>query len=228
VATSTLDSPDRFDRINPATDTLRALRRTSSGHKEKIMKIRHSCVMSVLAMALTALSGAAHAGGGWGGGGGGPVCSNGTLKGAFAFNGHGEILGLLDTGGALHLFTTPAILDDVALVTFDGNGGFKRTDYGNIGGLPKGGSTDFNPNQSGTYTVNPDCTGSMHVAYTSGVQTDLRIVVADDGTLVKSVVYHAYTPASGPAADGTSCTMGCAQGVQEYFEGKKVLVYGFR
>jgi hypothetical protein len=61
----------------------------------------------------------------------------------------------------------------------------------------------------------------------AGVETDLNIVVAADGTLVESVVYRAVT-VSGESFDHTMCPPHCEQGVQESFEGKKVLVYGFR
>jgi hypothetical protein len=190
------------------------------------MKIKHLSIVSATAVALLLLSGTAQAGGG--------LCSNATLRGAYGFKGHGEILGLLDANNVLHPFTTPSILDDVALVTFDGAGNFSRTDYGMINGLPKGGQTTFNPNQSGTYTVNSDCTGTMSVVYSpggpvpAGVETDLQIVVSDDGTLVESVVSRAFAPAAAPTADGTTCPPNCQQGVQEMFEGKKVLMYGFR
>ncbi|MFL9930563.1 hypothetical protein P0D88_15165 [Paraburkholderia sp. RL18-103-BIB-C] len=75
-------------------------------------------------------------------------------------------------------------------MTFDGAGDFTRTDFGVIGGLPKGGQTTFNLNQNGTYTVNSDCTGTMKILYTAGgavpagVETDLNIVVAADGSRV--------------------------------------------
>ncbi|SAK94785.1 hypothetical protein AWB80_07016 [Caballeronia pedi] len=208
------------------------------------MKIKHSSIASAAAVALLLLSGAAQAGdsgdsgdsddsddsGGHGRHGG--LCSNATLKGPFGFIGHGEILGLI-ADGTLHPYAAPVILDDVALVTFDGTGGFTRTDFGVIGGLPKGGQTTFNPNQKGTYRVNSDCTGTMKIVYEAGravpagVETDLNIVVAADGTLIESVVYRAVT-ASGASADlMAKCPPTCEQGVQESFEGKKVLVYGF-
>jgi hypothetical protein len=189
------------------------------------VKIKQLGVIAAAAVALLSLSGAAQAGG---------FCSNETLRGPFGFIGHGEILGLIGADGKVHPFATPSILDDVALVTFDGMGHFSRTDFGNIGGLPKGGKTTFNPVQSGTYTVNSDCTGVMKVVYNAGgpvpagVETDLNIVVAEDGTLIESVVYRAFSPASAPTQDGTTCPPYCEQGVQEHFEGKKVLVYGFR
>ncbi|MFM0718117.1 hypothetical protein PQQ73_17445 [Paraburkholderia strydomiana] len=201
------------------------------------MKIKHLSILSATAIALLSLSGAAQADGhGDHGdhGGRGALCSNATLKGPFGFIGHGEILGLIGADGKVHPYASTSILDDVALVTFDGNGGFTRTDFGVIGGLPKGGQPTFNPNQSGTYTVNPDCTGTMKIVYTAGgavpagVETDLNIVVAADGTLIESVVYRAVTVA-GASMDGQAvCPPNCEQGVQESFEGKKVLVYGFR
>jgi hypothetical protein len=189
------------------------------------MKIKYLSIWSATAIALLSLSGAAQAGDHDGHGG---LCSNATLKGPFSFIGHGEILGLKTVDGVLHPYAAPSILDDVALVTFDGMGKFDRTDFGMIGGLPKGGKTTFNPKQEGTYTVNPDCTGTMKIVYLpAGVETDLNIVVAADGTLVESVVYRAVT-VSGESFDHTMCPPHCEQGVQESFEGKKVLVYGFR
>ena len=189
------------------------------------MKIKHLSIASATAVVLLSLSGAAQAGG---------HCSNETLRGSFGFIGHGEILGLLDADNVLHPFAAPSILDDVALVTFDGVGHFTRTDFGVIGGVPKGKQVTFNPNQIGAYTVNSDCTGTMKIIYTAGgavpagVETDLNIVVAADGTLVESVVYRAVT-AGGQSADGkVTCPPSCEQGVQESFEGKKVHVFGFR
>ncbi|QCP52669.1 hypothetical protein FAZ95_26335 [Trinickia violacea] len=189
------------------------------------MKLKYLSIASATAVALLSFSGAAQADG---------LCSNATLKGPFGFTGHGEILGLIGSDGTVHPYAASLILDDVALVTFDGKGHFSRTDFGVIGGLPKGGQLTFNPYQSGTYTVNSDCTGTMKVVYTAGgavpagVETDLNIVVTTDGTLIESVVYRAVT-VSGESADGVAkCPPNCEQGVQESFEGKKVAVYGFR
>jgi uncharacterized protein YbaA (DUF1428 family) len=205
-----------------------------------VMKIRQLSILSATAVALLVLSGAAYADGPGGRGDRGDrggsrgLCSNETLRGPYGFTGHGEILGLIGPDNKVHPYAATSILDDVALVTFDGTGGFTRTDFGMIGGLPKGGKPTFNPNQNGTYTVNSDCTGTMKIVYTAGgsvpagVETDLNIVVAADGTLVESVVYRAVT-VSGESGDGmVKCPQYCEQGVQESFEGKKVVVYGFR
>ncbi len=181
------------------------------------MKIKHLSILSATAVALLSLSGAAQAGG---------LCSNATLKGPYGFSAQGEVLGLLD-GTTLHPFTTPSILNDVAIVTFDGGGHFARTDFGNMNGVPKGGQTAFNPNQSGSYKVNADCTGTMQITYTggpvpAGVVLDLEMVVVDDGTLVKAIIAKETVPSAGPAADGTTCSSNCELGVQVNFEGKKV------
>ncbi|MDR5760956.1 hypothetical protein [Caballeronia sp. LZ035] len=188
------------------------------------MNIRHAGIVSAMALALLSSSeiGQAH-----------DRCSNASLHGPYSFIGHGVILGLKTADGVLHPYASPSILDDVALVTFDGNGSFQRTDFGVIGGLPKGGSTSFNPAQHGLYTVNDDCTGTMQIFYDAGgsvpagVETDLNIVVAADGNLVESVVYKAVT-VSGTTLDKTTCPSNCEQGVQEYFEGRKVATSGFR
>ncbi|OAJ54951.1 hypothetical protein A6V36_08960 [Paraburkholderia ginsengiterrae] len=188
------------------------------------MKIKHLVALSATAVALLSLSGAAQAEN---------HCSKETLKGAYGFTGHGQILGLLDSNNALHPFASPLTLDDVALIKFDGRGNYSRTDYGVINGLPKGGQTTFNPYQTGTYTVNSDCTGTMSVIYTAGgpvpagTETDLQIVIAQDGTLIESVVSRAIGT-GGSTPDGIMCPPNCQQGVQEQFEGKKVEVYGFR
>jgi uncharacterized protein YbaA (DUF1428 family) len=201
------------------------------------VKIKPFSILSATAVALLLLSGAAQAdgpGGHDGRGGSRGLCSNATLRGPYAFTGHGEIIGLIGPNNKVAPYASTSILDDVALVTFDGTGGFTRTDFGMIGGLPKGGLTTFNPNQNGTYTVNSDCTGTMKIVYAAGgavpagVETDLNMVVAADGTVVESVVYRALT-VSGASGDGSvTCPQFCEQAVQESFEGKKIVVYGFR
>lgn len=197
------------------------------------MKLKQLSLLSATTIALLSLSGAAQAGGFGGPGSPSGLCSNATLKGPYGFTGHGEILGLIGPDNLVHPFASTLILDDVALVTFDGAGKFSRTDFGMIGGLPKGGQTTFNPYQSGTYTVNADCTGTMQIIYSAGgptpagVEVDLEIVVAGDGTLIESIASKGIT-ASGATPDGVTCPPNCEQAAQERFEGKKVLVYGFR
>ena len=93
--------------------------------------------MLTAAIALPALSGVARAGGTDDYG-----CSNATLKGEYAF-------------GVTNL-TIPQVVAGIKV--FDGNGNLTQRDY--IGdSVP----AEFAPKgqERGTYTVNPDCTGSM-------------------------------------------------------------------
>jgi hypothetical protein len=190
--------------------------------KEVNMKSKYASVLSAAAVVLSVFCGTAHAAQ--------QGCSAATLKGAYAFRAHGEVLGYIDSAGTLHAFTTTLILDDVSIFTFDGSGSFARTDFGNINGSPKNGQTAFNPNQSGTYTLNSDCTGSMTLTYTGqNITLGLEMVVGDDGTLVYAIISTEVVPSIPKTADGTTCTSGtCAEGVQVYLEGKKVTINGFR
>ncbi|MEW9584697.1 hypothetical protein [Paraburkholderia sp. DGU8] len=153
-------------------------------------------------------------------------CSASTLKGAYSFSAHGELLGILDTSvspPALSPLTTPIVLDGVALQNFDGAGSFTRTDFLNTNGSPRGGQTMFNPNQHGTYTVNPDCTGTMHIVYDSGAVLDLQMVIADDARTIKAII-SAETVPTFPTSSGKTCdatTGPCSIGVQVSLEGQR-------
>ena len=184
------------------------------------MKTHRLSALTATSVALMALYGTASAAG---------LCSSQTLKGAYGFSAKGEVLGILDSDNMLHPFRAPAPLDDVAIVTFNGAGGFSRTDFGNVSGIPKGGQTAFNPNQGGSYTLNSDCTGNMTIKYDNGVVLVLQMVVDSDASEVRALISTEYVPVgSEKATDGTSCTSGCFEGVQVSLEGRRVLFYGFR
>ncbi|MCX4152315.1 MULTISPECIES: hypothetical protein [Paraburkholderia] len=170
--------------------------------------------LSGAALALLAFTGSAYAEG---------ECSVAKLKGTFAFSAHGNLLGILEpVTGTLHPLATPAIIDGVAIQTFDGAGSIsRRTDFLNTNGAPRGGQTDFNPNQSGTYTVKSDCTGTMHIKYDSGAVLDAEIVIADDSSTIKGILSKETVPSFNTTPDGTTCTFGCALGVQVSLDGKR-------
>ena len=94
-------------------------------------------------------------------------CSNATLRGTFAFTSTGFIT------------APPALAGPFALVgaqTFDGNGAFTATatvsQNGNI--IPV--------SIAGTYTVNPDCTGTLTAQISPvGINTHLFFVIDDNG-----------------------------------------------
>ena len=94
---------------------------------------------------LPALSAAA-----WAGGSDDLGCSNATLQGAYAFS----VLTVVSATG-------PNVV--VGLARFDGRGGYAQIDYPGDGLLMTPPVTDFRTGETGTYTVNPDCTGSAEI-----------------------------------------------------------------
>jgi hypothetical protein len=133
------------------------------------------------AIALPALSSAARAGGTDDYG-----CSNATLKGEYAFG--------------VTNFTPPKVVAGIKV--FDGNGNLTQRDY--LGDsvpavfAPKG-------QESGTYMVNSDCTGSMVIDLNAPVTTgshgviEILFVISDGGRHIHEVVSQ-FTPPGAPAA----------------------------
>ena len=102
------------------------------------MKSRLGKTMLAVAIALPALTGVVRAQSTDDDG-----CTNATLRGDYAFS-------VVD-------FILPQVV--VGIGRFDGNGGFTQVDY--IGdSLRTTGATSFRGGETGSYTVNPDCTGS--------------------------------------------------------------------
>ena len=94
-------------------------------------------------------------------------CSNATLKGTFVFSSTGSITNPPPEAGPFAIVGTQ---------TFDGNGataGAARVSQnGNI--IPV--------TLAGTYSVNPDCTGTFTVQISPvGITTHLFVVIADNG-----------------------------------------------
>ena len=94
-------------------------------------------------------------------------CSNATLKGTFVHSGTGFEI------------TPPSIAGPIAGVgtdTFDGNGGVTTTATLSINGniVPV--------TATGTYTVNPDCTGTYKIPLTT-----LVFVIGDNGNQIDAI-----------------------------------------
>ena len=123
------------------------------------------------AIALPTLSGAA-----WAGGGDDLGCSNATLQGAYAFS-------VLTVAEAT---VGPNVV--VGLGRFDGRGGFTQIDYpGN--GLTDMGLTGFRTGQTGSYSVNPDCTGFRTIDIVqAGIVVTNAIVISNGGRAIHRVV----------------------------------------
>ena len=141
--------------------------------------------MLTAAIVLPALSGAA-----WAGGSDDLGCSNATLKGAYAFS-------VLTIAAA----SPPGPGVVVGLGMFDGRGGFTQIDYPGNGGTDLGLDEEFRTGQTGSYTVNPDCTGFMTINLGAGVGvTTNAFVISNGGRAVRAVI-AAFT-----APDGTPVT----------------------
>ncbi len=117
-------------------------------------------------------------------------CSNATLKGTFAEK---------DTGFIMNPPPAPASLfAGVNLETFDGNGTVTATGFATVdgNGAPQ--------TETGTYTVNPDCTGTYTVQISPGGFTahaffviddggdELQIIVTDPGTVINCVARRLF------------------------------------
>jgi hypothetical protein len=147
--------------------------------------------MMAAAIAVPALSGAA-----WAGGSDNFGCSNATLKGQYAF-------------GVTNLIIPQVV---AGIKVFDGRGNLTQRDY--IGdSLRTMNKTDFAPKgqETGTYQVNPDCTGSMEIDLNvpntpaPHGRIEIMFVISDGGRHIHEVVAE-FTPpgAAGPVPTQTS------------------------
>jgi len=105
------------------------------------------------------------------------VCTNATLEGDYGF----IVTGTRPSGPSGPVETVVG----VAMTHFDGNGNLTQTDniHGSVTGLAA-------PNRQGTgsYTINPDCTGTMKLNNPGSPTLTLAIVVVDDGNGVRAAV----------------------------------------
>ena len=112
-------------------------------------------------------------------------CSNATLTGTFAHTGTGFVTAPPSMAGPLAGAGTD---------TFDGKGGITGAATLNINGNPIPLMTE-----TGTYKVNPDCTGSLTFAFSGGGSTTVFFVISDSGNEIQgictdqgSVVSHTF------------------------------------
>ena len=131
------------------------------------------------AIAFPAVSDAA-----WAGGTEDFGCSKATLKGEYAFS-------VLTTVAA----SPPGPGVVVGLGTFDGKGGFTQIDYPGNGGTDLGLDEKFRTGQTGSYTVNRNCTGFMmiNLGATVGV-TENAFVISNGGSAIRAVIAKFTAP----------------------------------
>jgi len=147
--------------------------------RRKLMKkwlCKDTLVATVTALALL---GASHVQAG--------TCSNRSLRGNYGFT----------ITGQLGQAPGPLIpLEGLALTHFDGKGGLSQADFFVFNGVPL--DPNFVEGETGTYTVNADCTGTATIHFPNGQQLDLKLVVVKGGSEVHIVVSALTAPDGTP------------------------------
>ena len=103
------------------------------------------------------------------------ACSNRTLRGDYGFAIEGDIL-----AGPSRI-----PLRSVAMTDFDGEGNLSQVEHFVFNGVPP--PLDWSPS-SGTYTVNPDCTGKAQIILPGFPPVNLHLVVVKHGREIHTVV----------------------------------------
>jgi hypothetical protein len=120
-------------------------------------------------------------------------CSVASLNGTFADKDTGFVIPAPNAA--------PLPFAGVNAITFDGNGNMTATGFGSVGG--SGGAQT----EKGTYTVNPDCTGTYAVTINPGTPgaiqahaffviddslNELQIIVTDPGTVITCIARRQF------------------------------------
>ena len=128
------------------------------------MKSRISLFLLTLALAASSTL-TAHA----------SACSNLTIKGTYAFTIHGTVF--LPNGFTL-------LIDGLAKTTFDGNGNITQLDaVAANGNVPPGWRVS-----TGTYSVNPDCTGTFTVSNGDRPPINGQFIITQSGNTIREMV----------------------------------------
>jgi len=103
------------------------------------------------------------------------ACSNLTIKGTYAFTIHGTVF--LPNGFTL-------LIDGLAKPTFDGNGNITQLDAVAVNGnVAPGWRTS-----TGTYSVNPNCTGTFTVSNGDRPPINGQFIIAQSGNTIREMV----------------------------------------
>jgi len=127
------------------------------------MKFRISLALLTLVLSASSTL-TAHAG-----------CTNATIKGAYAFTIRGQVL--LPDGSSL-------LIDGLARTTFDGEGNLTQLDaVATNGGVAPGWRVS-----TGTYSLRPNCTGTMTVTNGDQPPIHLQLIVSQSGNTIRDMV----------------------------------------
>ena len=103
------------------------------------------------------------------------ACSNSTIQGTYAFTIHGQVF--LPDGSTL-------LIDGLAKTTFDGKGNLTQLDaIAANGNVAPGWASN-----TGTYSVNPDCTGTQTIVVPGLPDLHLQFIVAQSGNTIHQIV----------------------------------------
>ena len=110
-------------------------------------------------------------------------CSNRTLHGSYGFAIEGTIFAI----PGVPALPAPLPLRAVAVTTFDGKGGLTQVDHYVVGGTPP--QTPWQ-SSSGTYSVNPNCTGTLVLNVPGNPLSPFRLafVIVKQGQEIRTVV----------------------------------------
>ena len=153
-------------------------------------------------------------------------CDNGSLNGVYPFTANGFTVGIYDSTGALQHLTPPQPFSSVGQYTFDGQGNFTRVDYIVGNGVPINNASTpvngsgFRTGQTGTYSIDEDCTGQFALN-ANGAMVTLQVVVGDFGVSARAIVASEHVPGFPNPPPGTSCARGCDEGVNVVVDLKK-------
>ncbi len=103
------------------------------------------------------------------------ACSNATIHGTYAFTIHGQVF--LPDGSTL-------LIDGLAKTTFDGKGNLTQLDAVAINGYVAPGWAS----NTGTYSVNPNCTGTFTVTNGNQAPVHLQMIIAQSGNKIHDMV----------------------------------------
>lgn len=108
-----------------------------------------------------------------------PMCVNESLMGEYGFSVTGTRPSAPTPGAPIETVV------GLAMTHFDGQGNLTQTDniHGSISGF-----TAPDRQGTGTYTINPDCTGTMTLSSPGSPTLTLRIVLVDNGSEVRTAV----------------------------------------
>ena len=122
-------------------------------------------------------------------------CSDDTIRGNYTFTVHGQSLSADGT-------TSTGLIDGVGVTNFDGAGNVTQEDFIVKNGTEVPGGppnpSGFHTEETGTYSINSDCTGSAEITLGEGNTRTLALVISQGGFAIHAIV-SAATVGGSPA-----------------------------